>query len=290
VNPQRHPSRDRPPFTLSLCNEVVRELSFAEQCELAARLGYTAIEIAPFTLTADPRRLTDKRLGAIRAAAETAGVRVSSLHWLLNAPAGLSITAADEAVRATTLEVMEALVHACAALGGQVLVHGSPGQRVLSELDPQGDAMRGVEAFAAAARFAEDAGVVYCIEPLSPHETAFVTTVAQAEEIVAQVGSAHLRTMLDTRAATLAEREPVEEVLARGLAAGTIAHVHVNDSSKLAPGQGDDRFGPVFAALLRSGYTGTVAVEPFDYVPDGRTSAAYAAGYVAGLIEALSAA
>src|SRR5690606_25970299 len=114
----------------------------------------TAIEIAPFTLTADPRRLTDKRLGAIRAAAETAGVRVSSLHWLLNAPAGLSITAADEAVRATTLEVMEALVHACAALGGQVLVHGSPGQRVLSALDPWGVGMRRLDDLPSGARVA----------------------------------------------------------------------------------------------------------------------------------------
>ena len=287
AGPARH-GGSRLPFTLSLCNEVVRDLSFGEQCDLAAALGYAALEVAPFTLAEDPRSLTGKRLSELRGVAEAAGVRVSSLHWLLMAPPGLSITSADAAVRATTLEVMEALVDACAALGGQVLVHGSPGQRVLSDADPQGDARRGVEAFATAARFAERAGVVYCIEPLSPHETAFVNTVAQAEAIVAEVGSAHLRTMLDTRAATLAEDEPPEVVLARGLAAGTIAHVHVNDSSKLGPGQGDDRFRSVLETLLRSGYTGTVAVEPFEYVPDGRTAAAYAAGYVSGLVEALS--
>jgi len=280
---------NRLPFTLSLCNEVVREMSFAAQCDMAAALGYEAIEIAPFTLTEDPRSLSDKRLGELRRAAEATGIRVSSLHWLLMAPAGLSITAADAKVRATTFEVMEALVNVCAALGGQVLVHGSPGQRVLTEADPLGDAQRGVEAFAAAAQFAEQAGVVYCIEPLSPHETAFVNTVAQAERIVVEVGNAHLRTMLDTRAATLTESEPPAVVLARGLAAGTIAHVHFNDSSKLGPGQGDDEFLPVVETLLRSGYTGTVAIEPFEYVPDGRTAAAFAAGYVSGLVEALRA-
>ena len=31
-------------FRLALCNEVVRELTFPEQCDLAARLGYDALE------------------------------------------------------------------------------------------------------------------------------------------------------------------------------------------------------------------------------------------------------
>jgi sugar phosphate isomerase/epimerase len=29
------------------------------------------------------------------------------------------------------------------------------------------------------------------------------------------------------------------------------------------------KFAPIFAALKRNGYDATVAVEPFDYVPDG---------------------
>src|SRR5690554_6199850 len=103
-------SRRRKGFALALCNEVVRDLSFAEQCELAARLGYDALEVAPFTLTDDPRRVTVAQLAAWRQEAEDAGVRVSSLHWLLMAPAGLSITSADPRVRAATLEVIGALV------------------------------------------------------------------------------------------------------------------------------------------------------------------------------------
>jgi hypothetical protein len=44
----------------------------------------------------------------------------------------------------------------------------------------------------------------------------------------------------------------------------------------------------VFAALMRHGYAGTVAVEPFDYVPDGPGAAARAIGYIHGLQEALA--
>lgn len=276
------------PFTLALCNEVVRELDFGAQCVLAASLGYGALEVAPFTLTDDPRKLTEHELTRYRQNAREAGIRVSSLHWLLSTPSGLSITSPDARVRSTTLEVMHALVDVCAALGGSVLVHGSPQQRTLSDDDPEGDAERGREAFAVIAAAAERAGVTYCIEPLSAQETSFINTVAEAEAIVKHVNSPGLRTMLDTRAARLAEVDSAEEVLRRGLAADMIAHVHVNDSSRLGPGQGDDGFAGVFDVLLRTGYAGIVAVEPFDYVPDGPASAARAAGFVQGVLEGLA--
>src|SRR5690606_9586421 len=102
-----------------------------------------------------------------------------------------------------------------------------------------------------------------------------------------EVGSKALRTMLDTRAARLSESALVERVLARGLAAGTIAHVHVNDTSKLGPGQGDDEFAGIFQVLLDHGYAGTVAVEPFVYQPSGETAAARAIGYIEGVVEGL---
>lgn len=281
--PSKHPL-----FTLALCNEVVRELSFDAQCDLAARLGYDALEVAPFTLADDPRDLTERDLARYRQQAQDAGVSISSLHWLLTAPEGLSITSPNAAVRAATLEVMHALVDACAALGGSVLVHGSPQQRRLSEEDPSGDAERGREAFALIAAAAESAGVIYCIEPLSTLETPFINTVAEAESIVKQVNSPALKTMLDTRAARLAETESAELVLELGLRAGTVAHVHINDSSKVGPGQGADKFAAIFEVLLTARYDGIVAVEPFDYVPDGPTSAARAAGFVQGVIEGLT--
>ena len=49
---------------LALCNEVVRELAFADQCALAKGLGYDGLEIAPFTLSDEPHRLPPaKRAG-----------------------------------------------------------------------------------------------------------------------------------------------------------------------------------------------------------------------------------
>lgn len=272
-----------------LCNEVVRDLEFAAQCDLAAGLGYQGLEVAPFTLGPEPHRLPPARRAELRRAAADAGVRIGALHWLLVAPEGLSITSADGRVRATTLDVIERLVELCADLGGRVLVHGSPKQRELSEGDRAGGVDRAHEAFAHAGRAAAAAGVVYCIEPLSRQETTFVNSVAEAVEIVEAVGEDALRTMIDCRAARLAEDDDVVDLIARYVPTGRVRHVHANDRNGRAPGQGDDRFAPVIAALRAVGYAGDVGVEPFAYEPDGPTTAARAIGYLRGVEEALAA-
>jgi D-psicose/D-tagatose/L-ribulose 3-epimerase len=272
-----------------LCNEVVRDLDFGAQCHLAAALGYDGLEVAPFTLGPEPHRLPAARRAELRRAASDAGVRIGALHWLLVAPEGLSITTADGRVRAATLDVIERLVELCADLGGRVLVHGSPKQRELPEGDHAGAILRAHEAFAHAGRAAAAAGVVYCIEPLSRQETAFVNGVAEAVEIVEAIGEPALRTMVDCRAARLAEADAVEALLVRHVPSGMIRHVHLNDRNGRAPGQGDDRFAPVISALREVGYRGDVGVEPFAYEPDGPTTAARAIGYLRGLEEAWAA-
>jgi sugar phosphate isomerase/epimerase len=208
------------------------------------------------------------------------------LHWLLVAPQGLSITTADRAAWEKTVEVMRHLVELCADLGGDYLVHGSPAQR---RIDGDVDAAARAEAaWAAVAVDAEAAGVTYCIEPLAPRETDFVNTVADAAAIVRRIGNPALRTMIDTSAAALAEPEPVAATIERWMPTGLIAHVQLNDRNRRGPGEGEDPFTPVLAALKRSGYTAWLAMEPFEYIPDGPTCAARSIGYVAGIVEALA--
>ena len=268
---------------ISLCNEVVRDLDFAAQCALAASLGYDGLEVAPFTLDAEaPHLLPASRRVALRRFASDAGTAITSLHWLLLAPAGLSIASADATLRTRTLDVMERLVGLAADLGASILVHGSPGQR---RVMADGDAARAEEAMAKAGDFAARHGVTYCVEPLDAGQTNWCTSVAEGAAIVDRIGNPALRTMLDTCSAGNGESESVVALLERFVPTGVIAHVHFNDRNKRGPGQGGDRFGPVLSALKRCGYTGFAAVEPFDYVPDGPTSAARAIGYLRALEE-----
>ncbi|MEO7855131.1 MAG: sugar phosphate isomerase/epimerase family protein [Rubrivivax sp.] len=270
---------------LSLCNEVLRPWSFARQCAFAAAVGYDALEIAPFTLGPDPRKLTPRRIAGVRAALAAEGLKCSSLHWLLVAPQGLSITTADAAVRRETIDVMRALCGLAAELGAEVLVHGSPAQRKLPSARQDAARQRAAGCFAAAADAAADAGVTYCIEPLAARETNFVNTVAEAVALVEAIDHPALKTMIDTCAAGTQEGDVVA-LIDRWLPTGHIAHIQVNDPNRRGPGEGEMAFAPVLAALARQRYAGWVAVEPFIYQPDGAACAARAAGFMRALQEA----
>lgn len=276
---------------LSLCNEVIAKRTdgsdrpFEEQCVLAAGLGYDGLEVAPFTLGDDPLALTGAERLGLRKAASAAGIEITGLHWLLITPAGLALTSTDPAVRARTQRVMTGLVDLCADLGGSVLVHGSPQQRALPD-DPEGASVaRGHarEAFAAAGARASAAGVTYCIEPLARNETNFLTSVAEAADLVRLIGEPGLRTMIDTSAAGQSDIEPVPDLIRRWVPTGLIGHIQINDTNRRGPGQGADDFAAIARAIHDAGYDGSIAVEPFVYRPDGDTTAAFSAGFWRGI-------
>jgi sugar phosphate isomerase/epimerase len=280
--------RRKTSLRIALCNEVIAPMPFPAQCAYAAKLGYDGLEIAPYTLSEEPQRMGSAQIAAARRAAEDAGICVTGLHWLLLKPAGLSISTRDDAVRRRTLEVMLALVDLCAELGGRYLVHGSPQQRRVDAGDTREAALaRARECFAAVAERAQKAGVVYCVEALAVEQTPLVNTLAEAAAIVESIGNPALKSMLDCSAASRMEREPFAALVKRWLPQGLIAHVQLNDRNRQGPGQGEQKFAPLFAALKRYGYRGDVAVEPFDYVPDGPAAAARAIGYLRGILEAL---
>jgi D-psicose/D-tagatose/L-ribulose 3-epimerase len=270
---------------ISLCNEVIAELPFARQCELAREMGYDGLEIAPFTLGPDPLRLSETELAGIRRAAADAGIAITGLHYLLRAPAGLSITSADEDVRERTVAVMRGLCRLAADLGAHTLVHGSPDQRQLAPGEEAEGRRRARDCFAAAADAAAQAGVLYCIEALSPNQTNFINTVEEAAAIVREVGHPSLKTMIDCSSAGLAEAEPVATLIKRWLPAGLIGHVHFNDPNRRGPGDGAMEFGPILMALR--GYRGDAAVEPFVYEPDGPGCARRNITYLRSLLEKL---
>jgi D-psicose/D-tagatose/L-ribulose 3-epimerase len=278
----------------ALCNEVLQPLPFAQQCKLAAGLGYDGLEVAPFTLADDPTELTDADAESFRRTAQDHGLEIFGLHWLLVAPAGLSIVSPDAALRQRSKQVMVRLVELCAALGGTYLVHGSPKQRSVPEGSTREQAWeRARECLSGAASAAARCGVTYCLEPLSRRETDLFNTVEESVRMIEEIGEPALRTMIDCSAAGQVESLPVHELMAQWMPRGVIGHVQVNDPNRRGPGQGAMDFGPILATLAameaQGHFPGIVGVEPFDYVPDGPGCAAHSIGYLRGVLQGLKA-
>ena len=157
---------------IALCNEVLQPLPFAQQCALAAQLGYDGLEVAPFTLAPDPLAITDTQARQYRKLAQDHGLQIHGLHWLLVAPAGLSIVSSDDAVRERTACAMERLVELCSLMGGRYLVHGSPRQRAVPEGATREQAWeRAARCFRpgqAWQRTSSNQGIAACISSQSP--------------------------------------------------------------------------------------------------------------------------
>lgn len=258
----------------SLCNELLagEGHDLSAQANIAQQLGYVGLEIAPATLGDQPHNLDDAAAGEIRRQIEDENVRVTGLHWLLSGYPDASIT--DGARQEETADILFGLIDLCAALGGRVMVHGSPQQRLRPQ-NMHAAALQDhlAEFFTPIAHHAQQCGISYCIEPLAPVETDVLTSVAEAADLVKVVDNPAFRTMIDCSAAGQSE-PPVTDLIRQWVPTGMIDHIHANDSNRGAPGMGNDPFDKIVAALIACGWDEPIGVEPFRCMVDASVTAA----------------
>ncbi|HEX5499556.1 MAG TPA: sugar phosphate isomerase/epimerase family protein [Thermomicrobiales bacterium] len=249
----------------AICNETFLDWPFDKAFAFARECGYKGVEIAPFTINPDARKISAERRGEVRRQAEAAGLDVVGLHWLLAKTEGLYLTTRDAAVRRATADYVEELGRLCRDLGGSILVFGSPLQRNLPPGVSHDEGLKyAAEVFQSAMPALEGLDVTLAIEPLGPAEGDFLLTAADGVKLVEMVGSPHCRLHLDCKAMS-SEATPIPEIIRR--CAPWLVHFHANDANKLGPGFGELDFVPIFETLGEIDYRGWVSVEVFDYSP-----------------------
>jgi len=246
-----------------ICNEIFQGWTTESVLEYCAKIGYDGVEIAPFTLARTVGEISAQQRRQLREAAARTGVAICGLHWLLAKTEGLYLNHHDAAVRERTSRYLCALVDCCADLGGKILVLGSPQQRnVLSDLTAQQAWDLAAQTLSGAVQRAEAHGLTICFEPLSPAETNFINTAAEAIRFAQQFNSAGMKIILDVKA-MCSESEPIPQIIRQSWP--HFAHFHANDKNLKGPGFGEIDFGPIAAALGEVGYEGWVSVEVFKF-------------------------
>ncbi|TWT85683.1 D-tagatose 3-epimerase [Posidoniimonas polymericola] len=254
----------------ALCNETFGDQPFEQAFATTRELGYTGIEIAPFTLmpgatVSDVRNVPPGRRAEVKRIAADAGLEVVGLHWLLAKTEGFYLTSPDPAVQQATTDYLKELAELCGQLGGKVLVLGSPQQR---NLLPGVGYEQAEEIAASVLREAMpvfgEHEVTLALEPLGPAEGDFMLTAESGVTLAQLVDSPWCRLHLDVKAMA-SEGKPIADII-RDNAAWT-AHFHANDPNLLGPGMGEVEFEPIFAALQDTDYDGWVSVEVFKYEP-----------------------
>ena len=271
----------------AICNEMFGNRRPADVFSTVRKLGYTGVEITPFTLMPDAqpfdvRQVSAQRIVDIRTQAEDAGLEVVGLHWLLAKTDGFYLTSPDANVRRHTAEYLRALVELCADLGGRIMVLGSPQQRNLLP----GVSYEDAEAYATEVLHAVipaclQFGVTLALEPLGPTEGDFLLTAESAIRLAKMVGSKHCRLHLDVKAMS-SEGRPIADIIRANRE--WMVHLHANDPNLLGPGMGEVDFRPIFAALKEIDYAGWVSVEVFKFEPSPDEIARRSIEYMQSLI------
>jgi len=247
----------------AICNEIFKGWKLEDTLACAARLGYSGVEIAPFTLADSVTDISATERQAMREAAAHSEIEIAGIHWVLVKPEGLYVNHPDAALRERTAKYFRDLVDFCADLGGKVMVVGSPKQRnVLPGVTREQAWDWAAATFRSAVAQAEQRNITICFEPLAPAETNFINTAAEALQFIQQVPSPRFKIILDVKA-MCSETKPIPQIIRESWP--HFAHFHANDRNLKGPGFGEVDFKPIAAALKEVGYQGFVSVEVFNF-------------------------
>ena len=249
----------------ALCNEVFQEMSIEDGFSKIAEIGYQGVEIAPFTLKDNPLEINEEDAERCLEVAQSAGIEIVGLHWLMAKSEGLHLTSSDQGMRDAACEYLQKLATLTGQMGGSIMVLGSPQQRNLEHGTVYEDAFtRAVEIILKVAEHAGELGVTLAMEPLSPVETSFLSSSAEARRFISAVNHPACRMHLDMKAMA---HEPAGTMATIYEHRWEFSHFHANDVNHRGPGQGPTDLNAVGRTLKEINYKGWVSVEPFDYHP-----------------------
>ena len=257
---------------LGICNETFKEENkfwpLRKVMEYISRIGYQAIEIAPFTLAPSVEDISPAQREEIRLLSKDYGLEIIGLHWLLATPSGLSISSVDKKTRDRTASYLRSLVDFCSDIGGKILVFGSPKQRSIEKNSSYEETRkRAKEVFMSSLNKAEERGVIICLEPLARRETDFINTAEEAVSLIKELNHPNFKLHLDVKAMS-DEKRGIPEIIKKNK--DYLFHFHANDANGLGPGFGRTDFEPIIKVLKEIKYSGFISVEVFDTSPGPR--------------------
>jgi D-psicose/D-tagatose/L-ribulose 3-epimerase len=223
-----------------------------EQIDVLARAGFAFCELPAAAVR--PFEDDAAALPFLREI-ERAPLRPESFNVLVPSQLPLAGPKSDHAaLRAYLRRAFTRMVQ----LGAQVVVLGSGGARRLPDDLPRDQGMDQLAAsLAVALEEATRAGIVLALEHLNRGETNTFNSIAESQAFIRERGLAGLQLLVDLHHIEL-EHEPMQNVVD---AAPLIAHAHVADGGRRAPGVGGYDYAGFMRALRAAGYDRRISAE-----------------------------
>lgn len=278
----------------AICNETFQDRPFVQQCETAAALGYTGLEIAPFTIAPnqDATRLDPSYGEYLLETAQFHGLEIIGLHCLfdktdhLNKGKGFHLTHPDDETLAATTSYAKHLVDLCYGMEGKVMSWGSPQQRsLLPDWSVDDSAHRAVDLLREVADYCQKLNITLAVEPFGHPDTNFLTSARETAILLNLVNHPACQLSLDIRAmsyeldhATPGTPTPPDVTPTREQVDAYMGELikhhrerlvlfHANEPSLLGPGMGEIDQTAAAQALREINYQGWVSVEVSKFEP-----------------------
>lgn len=183
--------------------------------------------------------------------------RIPATAFNILVPAQMPLVGPNRNMEKTTAYLQEAFAR-IAQLGGRLVVFGSGGARRVPEgYSSEAARTELIEFLRSAAEAAEPHGITIAVEPLNKRETNIIHTIAEGVSLAEQTACGNVAGLADTYHMD-AEGEPAETLIPF---AARLAHVHVADTGRLAPGTGGYDYSRLRRCLDAGGYSGRISIE-----------------------------
>ncbi|MBD24951.1 MAG: hypothetical protein CMG46_08100 [Candidatus Marinimicrobia bacterium] len=227
---------------------------------LLSDLGVEGVEIAASLVWTEPTKSTVLQRRNYRNFISSFGLQISGLASLLFSRPDLELFSSGVRQQAI-IDYLRSTIDLCWDLGGRYLVFGRPQNRQRKGL-PLSQANQMAEAvFSVVGAHAADRGCVIGIEPSPTPECDFITTLAEAYNLVSKISSPGVRLHFDTGAAEGANDHHLKSDVLNTLLKGA-SSCQINDYSLRPPGTNEGNLHSIWAESLASTkYSDWLAIE-----------------------------
>lgn len=160
------------------------------------------------------------------------------------------------------IEFLTAAIDKTADIGAEALsgvTFGGIGER--TGVPPtQGELDNVARAMTAAARHAKSRGIELGIEAVNRYENHIINTAAQAVALVERIGMDNVFVHLDTYHMNIEEKGMGNGIIT---ARDHLKYIHLSESDRGTPGEGNCHWNETFATLAAIGFKGGLAMESF---------------------------
>jgi D-psicose/D-tagatose/L-ribulose 3-epimerase len=242
---------------LSISNIAWKNCDFYKYTKLVKDQGCSGIELAPSCIWKEPVNADKKEVLELFENIKKIGLKVVGMHSLLYTRPDLQLFK-NKNSRDQTIQYIFKLIDICSQLEGKQLIFGSPKNRKLHGQDYKKCEEQALNDFYEISEYSKKKDIFFCIEPLGPEDTDFISSVEEGGKMVINVNHPNFKLHLDTKAIFSTKENP--NIVVKKYK-DIIQHVHVGDLLLLEPGTVNKNHSLVGEALKNIKYSNYISIE-----------------------------